>query len=154
MAQEARLRAARPRLTAKKETDLAFIWGTGSARLHEPVSRVLESACFLRRISIRFSRLQPGRACVPRDECQSTPRDTIAMTGQKLFRIVITAIIHGRPGAAAIFQQSPFLIMSALWTSDDGGGAPAPPPPRHFTPLVRTGIIELLFYDLSSPPTL
>lgn len=42
----------------------------------------------------------------------STPTDSIAMTGWKLFRIVITTIIHGGPGAAAIFQQSPFLIMS------------------------------------------
>lgn len=48
------------------------------------------------------------------------------MTSWKLFRIVITAIIHGRPGAAAIFQQSPFLIMSRVGRLSKLWAAPSP----------------------------
>lgn len=72
---------------------------------------------------LRFATRAPLRA---RNERSSTPTDSIAMTGWKLFRIVITTIIHGRPGAAAIFQQSPFLIMNRAGRLSKLWAAPSP----------------------------
>lgn len=92
-------------------------------------------AHFLVLISIRWrfgnctvieNAISSSKSLRARNKRSSTPTDSIAMTGWKLFRIVITTIIHGWPGAAAIFQQSPFLIMSHAGRLSKLWAAPSP----------------------------